>query len=201
MTRPDPARPPHDLFDAIATLLEPGQREYFYQRMLYFRQLRPDDELLRIVEAIGFLALIIRDAPHAVAIEREHLEQLLATHRASVEATAKAARAHQEQLDDRLTRLPADIAAGISPPAIAQAICESLRSCLHGHSALSCASSRHSGGKELLTGSDRDPGYGSAHLLVRRAVPVLPASPPDARARVPWVGTAVSTAWSRGRVD
>ena len=127
MTRPDPARPPHDLFDAIATLLEPGQREYFYQRMLYFRQLRPDDELLRIVEAIGFLALIIRDAPHAVAIEREHLEQLLATHRASVEATAKAARAHREQLDDRLTRLPADIAAGISPPAIAQAISESLR--------------------------------------------------------------------------
>ena len=127
MTRPDPARPPHDLFDAIATLLEPCQREYFYQRMLYFRQLRPDDELLRIVEAIGFLALIIRDAPHAVAIEREHLEQLLATHRASVEATAKAARAHREQLDDRLTRLPADIAAGISPPAIAQAISESLR--------------------------------------------------------------------------
>ena len=116
MTRPDPARPPHDLFDAIATLLEPCQREYFYQRMLYFRQLRPDDELLRIVEAIGFLALIIRDAPHAVAIEREHLEQLLATHRASVEATAKAARAHREQLDDRLTRLPADIAAGINAP-------------------------------------------------------------------------------------
>src|SRR5229473_2233447 len=94
MTRPDPARAPDDLFDAIATLLEPGQREYFYQRMLYFRQLRPDDELLRIVEAIGFLALIIRDAPHAVAIEREPLEQLLATHRASVEATANAARAH-----------------------------------------------------------------------------------------------------------
>jgi hypothetical protein len=31
---------------------------------------------------------------------------------------------------------------------------------------------------------------------------VLPASPPDARARgVPVVGTAVSTPWSRGRVD
>ena len=41
-----------------------------------------------------------------------------------------------------------------------------LPSCPHGHSALSCASSRHSGGKELATGSARDPGYGSAHLLV-----------------------------------
>jgi len=92
MTRPDRARPPDDLFDAIATLLEPSQREYFYQRMLYFRQLRPDDELLRIVEAIGFLTFIIREAPQAVAIERQHLEQLFATHLATVEATAKAAR-------------------------------------------------------------------------------------------------------------
>ena len=45
---------------------------------------------------------------------------------------------------------------------------------LHGHSALSRASSRHSGGKGPLTGSDPDPGHGSAHLLVRRAVPGSP---------------------------
>ena len=48
MTRPSPASPPEDLFDAIATLLEPGQREHFYQRMLYFKHLRPEDELLRL---------------------------------------------------------------------------------------------------------------------------------------------------------
>src|SRR5712691_10781127 len=53
MTRPSPASPPEDLFDAIATLLEPGQREHFYQRMLYFKHLRPEDELLRLVQAIG----------------------------------------------------------------------------------------------------------------------------------------------------
>jgi hypothetical protein len=52
-----------NLFDAIAKLLDPSQREYFYQRMLYFRHLRPDDELLRIVEAIGFLTLLIRETP------------------------------------------------------------------------------------------------------------------------------------------
>jgi hypothetical protein len=123
----DPPRSSDDLFDAIATLLEPGQREYFYQRMLYFRQLRPDDELLRIVEAIGFLALIIRSAPDAVAIERQRLAQLLATHLATMGATATADQAYRQQLDDRLTRLPAEIAAGISPPAIAEAITESLR--------------------------------------------------------------------------
>ena len=56
--------------------------------------------MTKIVEMqINRLALIIRDAPHAVAIERDHLEQLLATYRASVEATANAALAHQQQLD------------------------------------------------------------------------------------------------------
>ncbi len=77
MTRPSPASTPEDLFEAIATLLEPGQREYFYQRMLYFRHLRPEDELLRLVEAIGLLALRIREAPQAVAREREQMAQLL----------------------------------------------------------------------------------------------------------------------------
>ena len=44
-----------------------------------------------------------------------------------MEATATADQAYRRQLDDRLTRLPAEIAAGISPPAIAEAITESLR--------------------------------------------------------------------------
>jgi hypothetical protein len=45
-----------------------------------------------------------------------------------------------------------------------------LRSYLHGHSAVSCASSRHSGVKGLLTGSDPDPRLGSAHPLARGPV-------------------------------
>ena len=85
MTRPSPAST-EDLFEAIATLLEPDQREYFYQRMLYFRHLRPEDELLRLVEAIGLLALLIREAPHAVAREREQLAQLLGTSLATMHA-------------------------------------------------------------------------------------------------------------------
>jgi len=79
MTKLAPASPSENLFDAIAALLEPGQREYFYQRMLYFKHLHPEDELLRLVEAIGLLAFLIRDAPHAVAVEREQLARLLET--------------------------------------------------------------------------------------------------------------------------
>src|ERR1700682_9535 len=105
MTRPSSASPPENLFDAIAKLLEPGQREYFYQRMLYFRQLSPEDEILRLVEAIGLLALLIREAPHAVAREREQMAQLLETSLATIQAAGKAGRAYQRQLDGRLTTL------------------------------------------------------------------------------------------------
>jgi hypothetical protein len=35
MTVPQPAA--ENVFDAIAKLLKPEQREYFYQRMMYFR--------------------------------------------------------------------------------------------------------------------------------------------------------------------
>jgi len=127
MTPRDRRSAPDDLFDDIAKLLDPSQREYFYQRMLYFRQLRPDDELLRIVEAIGFLALVIREAPPAIAIEREQIAQALATTLASIQAVAESTQAYHRQLEDRLTRLPAAVAEGISPPAVAHAITEHLR--------------------------------------------------------------------------
>jgi hypothetical protein len=127
MTRPSPTPPPEDLFDAIARLLEPGQREHFYQRMLYFRHLRPEDELLRLVEAIGLLALLIREAPHAVARERAQMAQVLETSIAAIQAAGEAGQAYQRQLDRRLTTLPADLAQGISPERIAGAITESVR--------------------------------------------------------------------------
>ena len=116
-----------DLFEAIARLLEPTQREYFYQRMVYFRHLRPEDELLRLVEAIGLLALLIREAPHAVARERDQLAQLLETSLATLHAAGEAGHAYHQKLDARLSSLPADVAEGIRPEAIARAITESLR--------------------------------------------------------------------------
>src|SRR5713226_5720454 len=101
MTRPSSASAPEDMFEAIATLLEPGQRAYFYQRMLYFKHLRPEDELLRLVEAIGFLALLIREAPHAVAREREQMAQLLETSLTMMHAAGETWQAHHQQIDDR----------------------------------------------------------------------------------------------------
>ena len=127
MTRPSPASTLDDLVDEIASLLEPALREPFYRCMLSFKHLRPEDELLRLVQAIGFLALLIRDAPVAVARERVQLAQLLETSLATMQAAGEAERAYLQQLEGRLTRLPTDLAQGISPEAIARAITESLR--------------------------------------------------------------------------
>lgn len=125
MTRPQPA--PGNLFEAIATLLPAEQREYFYQRMLYFRHLPPEDELLRIAEAMGFLALLIRETPEKLANEREQIAEIVARSVASIEAAQQTSVQYHQQLEERLKRLPAEVAKGISPEAIAEKINESLR--------------------------------------------------------------------------
>jgi hypothetical protein len=125
MTRPQPA--PENLFDAIARLLKPEQREYFYQRMMYFRHLRPEDEILRIAEAMGFLALVIRETPQEMATEREQFAEILARSMESMQAAHHASIQYHKQIEERLTKLPAEIAKGISAEAIAAKLGESLR--------------------------------------------------------------------------
>lgn len=125
LTAPAPAR--EDLFDAIGKMLEPAQREYFYQRMLYFRHLRPDDELLRIVEAMGLLALITREGPVEMASEREQLAAIMESALKSMHSMQESSAVWHAKLDVRLSNLPAEIARGMSPKAIAERIAENLR--------------------------------------------------------------------------
>lgn len=124
MTTPTDTR---SLLDAIAALLPPEQREYFYRRMAHFENLHPDDEMLRIFEAMGFLTFILRDAPAEMTIEREKLAQLLSAHMTNVQGATKATAAYHQQLEARLTQLPEQIAKGINPAAIAACVGESLR--------------------------------------------------------------------------
>jgi hypothetical protein len=125
MTRSQPA--PENLFDAIAKLLQPEQREYFYQRMMYFRHLRPEDEMLRIVEAMGFLALVIRETPQEMASEREQFGEILARSMESMQAAHQASIQYHKRLEEQLSKLPAEIAKGINAEAIAAKLSESLR--------------------------------------------------------------------------
>jgi len=118
---------PENLFDAIGKLLKPERREYFYQRMLYFRHLRPEDEMLRIAEAMGFLALVIGEAPQEMAREREQLAEILTRFMESLQAAYQASVQYHQQLEERLSKLPAEIAEGINAEAIAAKLSERLR--------------------------------------------------------------------------
>ena len=76
---------PESPFDAIARLLPEGDREYFYRRIAHLRDLNPNDDMLQIAEAMGFLAVLIRQAPAEIAAERIKLEELFENTMAGLE--------------------------------------------------------------------------------------------------------------------
>jgi len=75
-----------------------------------------NDELFRIVELLGLLSLVGQRVPDALA-------ELLA----ELRGQSKAAADYHAQVDARLAALPSDIAAGVDPGAIANAMSEVFR--------------------------------------------------------------------------
>ena len=115
-----------ELIDRIGNALPKDIREAYYREMTYCRQLQESDEMLRILRVMQFLTLLMEQVPDRVAITRERLEQLFSDANQSLERTLRSSVAHQQQLDQRLIRLPEIIAAGMEPKAIATKINESL---------------------------------------------------------------------------
>jgi hypothetical protein len=146
MTNQENADEYQSLFDTIAKQVPEGLQTEYYRLLAHIKQLSPDDEILRIVQATGFLTLLTRQVPQEVAAEREKLDQLLlqdlpealAREREELaailsdsaskiqDAAAMTSQYHSE-LEDRLNRLPEEVAVGIAPQNIASRIGESLR--------------------------------------------------------------------------
>ena len=95
--------------------------------MAHLRQLAPNDEILHIVEAMGFLALVIRETPSLIAEERQHFDALLAASVHAVRDTLESATAYHRLLESRLRQLPDEIQGCIDPDVIAVKLTESLR--------------------------------------------------------------------------
>ena len=146
MTKKDNADEYESLFDAIAKQVPEGLQTEYYRLLAHLKQLSPDDEMLRIVQVTGFLTLLTQQVPQQIAAEREKLDQLLlrdvpdalAKERGELatilsesasqiqDAAAMTSKYHSE-LEDRLNRLPEEVARGIAPQNIASRIGESLR--------------------------------------------------------------------------
>jgi hypothetical protein len=107
---------PSALSSLAARLTEPEDRETYAALISYFNSLPEHDEMFRLVELLGLLALVGQHIPDALA---ELLVEL--------RAQATAASEYHAQVDKRLASLPDEIAAGVDVEAMAEGMAESFR--------------------------------------------------------------------------
>jgi hypothetical protein len=122
-----PDIPEPDLIDRIANALPIELRSDYYREMRHLRSLPENDEMLHILRTMQFSVVLMVQVPERMATERERLEQILADFLKALQEIHQSIAIHQVQLDQQLVQLPAQIAEGINPEAIAATINESLR--------------------------------------------------------------------------
>ncbi len=99
----------------------------YYRVLEHTRTLGPDDEMLRILEAMGTLALLTKYTPKEIAEERERFREMFdLNHHLSDEAQLKML-GYLRELDSRVSALPDEIEASLDPKKIAKLLGESLR--------------------------------------------------------------------------
>ena len=121
------SEPGDDILDRIAQDLPLEIRAAFYRELNYCRSLPENDELLRVLRAMQFLTLLMREVPSHVVIERERLELIFNRAMAKLSGTLESAEAYQSALEQRLAALPAKVAQGLNPETVARSINENLR--------------------------------------------------------------------------
>jgi hypothetical protein len=117
------------LFDELAGLVPAERLAEYYRVIAHTRTLSPDDELLRVLEAMGILALITRETPAAIAVERKSLRKILENALSKSDEVEKRMAAHTSRLESRIAQLPKELETGLDPPRIAKLLGESLRQC------------------------------------------------------------------------
>jgi hypothetical protein len=115
------------LFDELAGLVPEERLTEYYRVIAHTRTLSPNDEMLRILEAMGVLALLTRETPAAIAAERNLLRSVLESSASQANAVEKRMEQYATRLESRLTRLPKELETGLDPPRIAKLLGESLR--------------------------------------------------------------------------
>jgi DNA anti-recombination protein RmuC len=117
------------LFDELAGLVPAERLTEYYRVIAHTRTLSPNDEMLRILEAMGVLALLTRETPAAIAAERNQLRSILESSASQARGVEKRMEAYTTRLESRLTQLPKELKTGLDPPRIARLLSESLRQC------------------------------------------------------------------------
>ena len=85
--------------------------------------------MLRLLEAMGLLALLTRETPAEIAAERRSLQKILESSASQANAVEKRMAGYASQLESRLAQLPKELETGLNPPRIAKLLGESPRQC------------------------------------------------------------------------
>ena len=117
------------LFDELAGLVPAERRAEYYRVMAHTRTLSPNDEMLRVLEAMGILALITRETPAEIAAERKSLRKILDNAVSHADEVEKQILGYTSTLESRIAQLPKELEEGLDPPRIAKLLGESLRQC------------------------------------------------------------------------
>ena len=115
------------LFDSLARLVPEELQAAYYRVLAHTRTLNPDDEMLRILEAMGVLSLITRYTPKDIADERERFQEMLDLHRQFSNEAQQKMLGYVLELETRISSLPGEVEAGLDPQQIAKLLGESLR--------------------------------------------------------------------------
>ena len=115
------------MFDSLARLVPEELQAAYYRVLAHTRTLSPDDEMLRILEAMGILALLTRHTPKDIADERERIQEMLDAHLQFSDEAQEKMLGYVHFIEGRLAELPSEIEAGLDPQQIAKILGESLR--------------------------------------------------------------------------
>lgn len=115
------------LFDSLARLVPPELQTAYYRVLAHTHTLGPDDEMLRILEAMGILALLTRHTPKDIADERERIQEMLNLHLQFSDESQQKMLEYVHFIEGRLSELPSEIEVGLDPQQIAKILGESLR--------------------------------------------------------------------------
>jgi predicted secreted protein len=122
-----PATGEATLFDSLARLVPDDLKAEYYRVLAHTRTLSPDDEMLRILEAMGVLALLTRQTPKEMAEERERFQTVLDRYEQCSDVTQEKMRDYLHGLETRVGALPKEIESALNPVELATLLGESLR--------------------------------------------------------------------------
>jgi hypothetical protein len=97
------------IFREIARGLSPEQRTEFWEMAAHLEKLSPDDEILRVCQAMGVLTLVTRRIPAELGVQREAWEKTCGTFAAELRAMVKNAQEQSLAVTNRLAGVAQDV--------------------------------------------------------------------------------------------